>query len=490
MKRKNRCARNMAELSTHRKWGQFRLTVVGGLLSSPPLPGELGKAIEALASQTWKHPISEEEVEFGFSTIEAWYYQAKNERGDRTVALNRKVRRDKGERKAIDDKVGKILQEQYAAYPWWTVQLHAKNLQSRLKMEGVGLAPSYSTVLRYMRSHGLKKLTKPKVNERGELEDLPAAQMREIACFEAEYVNQIWSLDFHDGKLRVLTKDGQWLQPKAMAILDHHSRLCCHISWGLFENTTELVKGYSVAVMKRGRPATTLSDNGAAMRSGEFRQGLQTLGVRARKIKPRTPHQNGKTENLWSSLEEEFVNMVIGQKDLTLERLNKLSQAWIEMHYNRRIHRETGKRPIDLFIEGKNVGLPPVSEDELRRSFRIEIKRRPRSSDKSIRIEGVSFRLPQRYHHLSEVTIRYARWDLGFVHLVDSASGQELEQIFPVDKVANATSARREIEQPIAFSQDKNRHELPPFLEETLRSYEGLTQSPAEAKQKETNHAH
>lgn len=326
-----------------------------------------------------------------------------------------------------------------------------------------------------MRSRGLKRKPMPTINEKGELEGLTPSQTQEKACFEAEFVNQLWSLDFHHGHLRVLAPNGQWLQPIAAAILDHHSRLICHLAWGFFETTEELINCYKTAVMKRGRPLQTLSDNGSAMRSGEFIQGLKRLGIKPKKIRPKAAYQNGKTENFWNSLEKNLCAMVLGQENLTLATLNSLSQAWVEMEYNRTIHKETGQKPLDLFIKSKNIGLPSVDEDTLRRAFRIEDTRTPRASDGSIRIEGTLFRLPQSFWHFSQVLIRYARWDLSYVHLVDPVSGKELDRIYPVDKLANSSCQRRVLADPVLISKEKTRSQCPPLLQDCKDAYENLT---------------
>ena len=160
-------------------------------------------------------------------------------------------------------------------------------------------------------------------------------------------------------------------------------------------------------------------------------------------------------------------------------------QAWIEIGYNRKIHRGSGARPIDLFVSAKNVGLPALDEDTLKRAFRIEETRRPRSSDKVIRIHKIPFRIPERFHHRKEVTVRYARWDLGFVHLVDSQSGKELERIFPVDKEANADGIRRTLDNPVKVSMAETRNQLPPLLKEQIKSYEAITGVTLGLKEKE-----
>jgi len=282
--------------STHRKWGAFRYSVIGPLLSSPPEPGKLGEAIKGLAQKCWKHPLTGEDVYFAPATIEGWYYRSKNDQKDPVASLNRKRRGDSGGQRSLDDLLEKKIKEQYKNHPWWTVELHHKNLVPSLKKESPPVrAPSYSTLLRYMRRAGLKKVPRPRVNDKGELDGIQAPESYEIALFEASFVNELWSLDFHNGKLRVLVPDGRWLQPVCCAIMDHHSRLICHAWWGLFESTDELVECYGGAVMKRGRPRKSLSDNGGAMKSGEFRQGLSRLGITANLS---SPGLQGKMERL------------------------------------------------------------------------------------------------------------------------------------------------------------------------------------------------
>ncbi|RLC02428.1 MAG: IS481 family transposase, partial [Deltaproteobacteria bacterium] len=60
------------------KWAVFRFSVVGGLLARPPANGELRKELEKLSSQAYMHPVHNRLTIFHFSTIECWYYRAKN----------------------------------------------------------------------------------------------------------------------------------------------------------------------------------------------------------------------------------------------------------------------------------------------------------------------------------------------------------------------------------------------------------------------------
>ena len=55
-------------------WAQLRFSIIGGLLARPPMKGELGKQLQILAAQHYRHPSEDRWVCFGASTIERWYY--------------------------------------------------------------------------------------------------------------------------------------------------------------------------------------------------------------------------------------------------------------------------------------------------------------------------------------------------------------------------------------------------------------------------------
>ena len=83
-------------LTPHDQRARFRFGVIGPLLSAPPTErGELRREIERLAARTWTDPVRGEPVTFGASTIERWFYLAKDA-ADPVAALRKKVRSDRG----------------------------------------------------------------------------------------------------------------------------------------------------------------------------------------------------------------------------------------------------------------------------------------------------------------------------------------------------------------------------------------------------------
>lgn len=475
--------------STATLWARFRFSVVGSLLASPPARGRLKAAIHALAAKTWTHPVSGREVRFAAVTIERWYYLAQRAKDDPVGVLRRAVRRDCG-KVTLAAALAELLQKQYRDHPHWSYQLHYDNLAARVKAEpALGPLRSYVTVRRYMQATGLVR--KPRPRSKGRPGEAVAAQRREnreIRSYEAEYVGSLWHLDFHHGSLKVLTSRGQWQRPLALGILDDHSRLCCHLQWYLSETAEDLVHGLCQAIQKRGLPRALLTDNGPAMIADEVTAGLLRLGIVHEKTLPYSPYQNGKQECFWASLEGRLMEMLGGVAELSLEFLNEATQAWVEIEYNRRPHREISCSPVERFAQASDVLRMSPSSDVLREAFRMEGSRTQRQSDGTVSVEGVRFEIPARYRHFRKVSVRYARWDLRRVDLVDPRSGTILTPLYPLDRKANADGQRLLFEpdgagvpaddgpRPAPGSPAK---ELPPLLKHLLAEYSATGLPPA-----------
>ena len=115
---------NPSELPrSHERWARFRFSVIGRLLAAPPERGELQEQLKNLAAKKWQHPITGQRVQFGLSTIERWFYTARNEKKDPVQALRRKIRSDQGLHSALSPKLRELLAAQYHRHPNWSYQL-------------------------------------------------------------------------------------------------------------------------------------------------------------------------------------------------------------------------------------------------------------------------------------------------------------------------------------------------------------------------------
>ena len=430
------------------RWARLRFAVVGPLLSAPAAAGELGQELTRLAGKVWRHPVSGEPVRFARSTIERWYYAARAEARDPVGVLRRRVRSDAGRARGVSPELAQAIRAQYREHPSWSYQLHVDNLRVVVEQHPeLGPLPSYTTLRRWMKAHGLfKQRRRPRPPTAGEVRAEVRRSQLETRSFEAEYVNALWHLDFHTGRRKILTPRGRWVTPHLLGVLDDRSRLACHLQWYPSESTETLVHGLSQAILKRGRPRALLTDNGSAMLAAETTEGLFRLSIHHQTTLPYSPHQNGKQEVLWAQIEGRLMAMLEGVETLTLELLNEATQAWAELEYNRSLHSELGCSPLERFLTVRSVSLPSPSPEEMRRAFRLQLVRKQRRSDGTVSLFGRRFEVPARFRHLERLHLRCARWDLSAVDLVEPRSGVVLTALWPLDKTRNADGRRRTLD--------------------------------------------
>jgi len=463
----------------HERWAHLRFSVVGPLLSAPPKRGELKAELKRLAAKKWRHPITGDEIRFGLSTIERWFYQALNHNKDPVGALRRRIRKDSGTHPSVSCPLRGEVVAQYKLHRSWSYQLHVDNLRVTVKKHSDwGPMPSYDSVLRFMKARGLLKQPRRGPSQR------PGVQVAEerfenleVRSYEREYVNSLWHLDFHHGSLRVLLPSGEWVYPHLLGILDDRSRLGCHAQWYVAETAENLVHGLCQAFQKRCLPGALMTDNGSAMMATETQQGLLRMGVNHETTLPYSPYQNGKQESFWGQVEGRLMDMLENCKDLSLAFLNEATIAWLEMEYNRSHHEEIGQKPIERYLNGRDVGRPcPSSSEELRLAFTAEIRRTQRQSDGTVSVEGIRFEIPSRYGHLRRLWLRFASWDLSRVYMCDEKTGKVLCRIFPLDKAKNADGRRRRRESGILVggesdSSKPSGNDIAPLLRELMQKY-------------------
>jgi transposase InsO family protein len=464
------------------RWAHLRFSVVGALLADPPRKGELRQALQKLAERRWLHPHTGRPTLFRFSTIERWFYTARRATRDPVTALKRRVRSDSGQHKALNQPLRDALWAQYREHPSWSYQLHFDNLVELAGADStLGDVPSYASVRRYMKAH--RMIRRRRVSSRltpGQKQATARLEECEVRSYEAGYVNGLWHADFHHGSLAVLTPAGEWVRPIVLGVVDDRSRLTCHIQWYLSESAETLVHGLSQAFQRRALPRALMTDNGSAMKADETQQGLRRLGVVHEPTLPYSPYQNGKQESFWAQLEGRLMAMLEGVRELTLELLNRATQAWCDLEYNAKQHSEIGTSPVKRYLAGPDVGRPSPDSKSLRLAFCKQESRSHRRSDGTVSIEGRRFEVPGRFRHLERVCLRYARWDLSHVFIVDSHTGNVLDRLYPQDKARNADGRRRSLTPESACSvQGPGSGEAAPLLKRLLAEHAATGLPPA-----------
>ena len=456
---------------------RLRFSIIGSLLAAPPAPGALYPALRLLAARVWRHPISGLDLSFGVSTLERWYYTARRA-NDPVAVLKDSLRSNIGRFPSLTPLLIATLTTQYREHPGWTVQLHVDNLRSSFR-DGSSPIPSYPTIRRYMKAQGMFRKAQPKRASAGALAARDRLERREVRSFEVDHVCALWHLDFHHGSRKVLTRQGEWMTPMLMGVMDDRSRLVCHLQWYLDETAESLIHSLSQAFMKRGLPRALITDNGAAMLAEETTSGLASLGVLHQTTLPYSPYQNAKQESFWGRIEGRLMAMLEGETNLTLEALNLMTHAWCEQEYHRTRHSEIDATPLAHYLAGPNVARPCPSNAVLVAAFRIEVKRKQRRSDGTISLNGIRFEIPSRYRHLEHVHVRYARWNLTQVDLVEPRTGITLCPVRPLDKSANANAQRRRLTPLTTDLSPLPPTGLPALMTELLADYAATGVPPA-----------
>lgn len=474
------------------RWARFRFSVVGPLFSAPPKSGELRESLIALSKKQWNHPITGKPVTFSFSTIENWFYQARK-KNNPIIALRTKRREDAGQSRQLSAPLKLAIQQQYRQHPGWSYQLHVDNLAVLLKQsQDLGALPSYSTVLRYMKFHDLRK--QRRIHKRDTIGAAIAAERletREVRGYEMDHVHSLWHLDFHHGSRPILDQKGRWQKPLLLAILDDRSRLICHAQWYLDETAETLVHGVMQALQKRGLPRSLMTDNGAAMISAEFTQGLERLSILHQPTLPYSPYQNAKQEVFWAQVEGRLMAMMEGVSDLTLEQINKATIAWVEFEYHRKMHSETNATPLERLLKGPSVGRECPESSVLRQAFCMKVSRKQRKSDGTFTLDGTRFEVPSRYRHIEQLQIQYARWDLSHVLLIDPHTNLVVCTLYPQNKSSNSEGLRRVLDKPETPTPlAAEEAGMAPLLKDLMAQYAetGLPPAYVPKKEKESEH--
>ena len=132
-------------------WGEFRFAVVSLLIISHIDQGQINSEIQQLSDRTWKHPISGEDVRFGFSTVERWYYRALIA-GSNPIAALGSPRSDEGSHRALPNDGYAYLHSQFRTHRQSGYQQLYNKLDEFAKKRCWKSLPHYSTVRRYLLS--------------------------------------------------------------------------------------------------------------------------------------------------------------------------------------------------------------------------------------------------------------------------------------------------------------------------------------------------
>jgi len=194
---------------------------------------------------------------------------------------------------------------------------------------------------------------------------------RAYGRFEASAPNELWTGDALHGPMVGGTK------AYLLGFIDDYSRAVPGYRWCPAEDTLRLCSALRVGVASRGVPRAVLVDRGAAFVNVQFLRAAASLGIRVIHARPRAPSTKGKIERWFRSVRAGFLVELEARGGAgDLGELNRLFTAWVEVVYHRRVHSETGERPIERFARATPVLPSPEALHEafLWSEFRVVTK--------------------------------------------------------------------------------------------------------------------
>ena len=139
--------------------------------------------------------------------------------------------------------------------------------------------------------------------------------------------------------------------------------------------------------------------------------------------------------------------MLEGVEELTLERLNTITQAWVEQdvppqrpqrdrHHAAQALPRCAQRGPSLSDRASRCAAPSVAASSAASAAATAPSAWRANASRSRR----AFATSRQLH------VAYARWDLSAVELVDPHTGAPLCPLYPLDKAANASAERRRLD--------------------------------------------
>lgn len=305
--------------------------------------------------------VSEFSESWGVSdqTIRNWS-RAFDEGGESALStLGKKNGRPKGTKKPVHDSIRKAVIVTKEKYPFFGVQ----RIQDWCR-RAFGLGISRRTVEATLSESGIKpdkKRRKPKA--------------KTIRFFERAKPMQMWQSDIT-----------QFVCPRTdkkvflCVFLDDCTRYI--VGWAVATNpTAELVmNAYESGVLRYGRPAEVLTDQGRQYASWRGKTGFQKKlkqdGVQHVLSRSHHPETLGKCERLWKTIQEEFWSRV---EVVSVEDAGSRLEHWFGYYNFSRPHQSLDKAtPADRFFGVENAMRKVIEETVQRNAESIALEERPR----------------------------------------------------------------------------------------------------------------
>lgn len=233
--------------------------------------------------------------------------------------------------------------------------------------------------------------------------------------YQTKRPHQIWQID---GKGPFEVRIGaRRARVRVLSIVEAFSRKVLVATISIEEDHAGVVDVLRKAIALYGLPERVQMDRHATYDSWAIRDGLASLGVHRKAIKPRNPAANGLVEAYHRSLDRWFVKELPHQEVKSPAHLQDLLTALIEVLYNTHRHRVLRMSPAEA-LNGR-LSDRRASASDLARAFWVERTFTSHAKNGLVALSrGVEVQVPTRLFGKS-VTIRFDPVDPKHAELLD-----------------------------------------------------------------------
>jgi transposase InsO family protein len=316
--------------------------------------------------------------QFSAGSIERYYYAY---RKDGFNALVPPERSDKGRCRALSPDAQDRLIEARLKYP----DMDATVLVGHMLEAGELEAGTFSmaSVYRLFAARGVDRSSL----KAGSFQPNSGPQK----AFETAMPNMLWMADMMYGPT-IVTDAGKAVHTRLFALIDDHSRLCPYAAYFASEGSDCFMAVLYEAIRSRGLPEKLYTDNGKVFLCRHLRIVCANLGIKLSHARPYAAWSKGKIERFFRRVQRQFQQTLVFEPVHSLGGLNGRFATWLEMDYHLQEHRGTGEPPACRFMAQSETLRPAPPDEELRRLFLLQDKRRVRK-DATVSIQGIYFEL-------------------------------------------------------------------------------------------------
>lgn len=318
-------------------------------------------------------------------------------RRDGLVGLVRKKRTDRGQRRAVSDKLKAAIEGLALQKPPLPVSaLHRRVIKLAQRIGEP--PPSYGTVFNIVRGLPSDLVTLAHDGPKAYADAFELVHRR-----EAQSPNAIWQADHTPLDILLLRPDGTVAKPWLTTVIDDHSRAVAGYLLS-FDEPSALHTSLALrqAIWRKedprwiicGIPDVLYTDNGADFTSQHLEQVGADLKIRLVFSIPGKPRGRGRIERFFSTVNEMLLcelngyapgGGVRGKPTLTLAEFDVLFRAFLLDVYHRRENAETKTPPVERW-EAK--GFLPRMPDSLEQLDLLLIQV---AKARQVRVDGIHF---------------------------------------------------------------------------------------------------